>query len=86
MKVLKISTPYIISPLTHIINKALSMGTFPSRLKYAQINPIFKDGERTSIKNYLPISLLTSFSKIFEKVIYKRLNNYFINNKVFAPE
>jgi hypothetical protein len=50
MKVLKISIPYIISPLTHIINKTLSTGTFPSRLKYAQINSIFKYGERTSIK------------------------------------
>jgi hypothetical protein len=50
MKVLKISTPCIMSPLTHITNKTLSTGTFPSRLKYAQINPIFKDGERTSIK------------------------------------
>jgi hypothetical protein len=51
-KILKISTPYTISPLTHIINKTLSTGTFPSRLKYAQVNPIFKDGEMTNIKNY----------------------------------
>jgi hypothetical protein len=35
MKILKISTPYIISPLTHITNKTLSTGTSPSRLKYA---------------------------------------------------
>jgi hypothetical protein len=86
MKILKISTPYIISPLTHIINKTLSTGTFPSRLKYAEINPIFKDGEMTNIKNYRPIFLLTSFSKIFEKVMYKRLYNHFVNNNVFAPE
>jgi hypothetical protein len=86
MKILKISTHYIISPLTHIVNKTLSTGTFPSRLTYAHINPIFKDGEMTNIKNYRPISLLTSFSKIFGKVIYKRLYNHFINDNVFAPE
>jgi hypothetical protein len=85
MKILKVSTPYIISQLTHVINKTLSMGTFPSSLKYAQINPVFKDGEMTNIKNYRPISLLT-FSKIFEKVIYKRLYNHLINNNVLAPE
>jgi hypothetical protein len=86
MKALKMSTPYIISPLTYIINKTLAMRTFPLRLKYAQIHPIFKEGDKNDITNYRPISLLTSFSKIFEKVIYIRLYTHFVKNKVFAPE
>jgi hypothetical protein len=86
MKILKISTPYIISPLTYIINKTIFTGTFPSRLKYVQINPMFKDGDTTNVTSYRLMCLLTSFSKIFENVIYKRLYIYFINNKVFATE
>jgi hypothetical protein len=51
-------------------------GIFPAWLKYAQIVPVFKKGDKEQPTNYRPISLLTSFSKIFEKVIYKRLDNH----------
>jgi hypothetical protein len=51
----------------------MTTGIFPSRLKYSQIVPIFKKGDKHELTNYRPISLLIYFSKIFEKVIYKRL-------------
>jgi hypothetical protein len=41
-RVLKLSTPYIISALTYICNSILNTGTFPDRLKYANVKPIFK--------------------------------------------
>jgi hypothetical protein len=82
----KKSTPYIISPLPFIINRSLSTGIFPSRLKYSQIIPVYKNRDQTNILNYRPISLLTSFSKIFEKVIYNRLYQHFESNTIFAPE
>jgi hypothetical protein len=44
VKILKISTPFISSPLTHICNRVLSTGVFPSRMKYSEIIPIFKNG------------------------------------------
>jgi hypothetical protein len=46
IKILKINLPFIISPLTYIFNKSLSTGTFPTRLKYSQINPILKKGNK----------------------------------------
>jgi len=46
IKILKLSTPFIISPLTFICNKSLSTGIFPERLKYAQIWPIHKKGDK----------------------------------------
>jgi hypothetical protein len=53
---------------------------FPERLKYAVIKPLHKNGDIEDMTNYRPISLLTSFSKVFENIIYVRnldhLNRY----------
>jgi len=85
-KILKISAPFISSPLTYIFNKPMLSGIFPSRLKYAIIKPIFKNGDKKNIANYRPISLLPSFSKILEKIIYSRLMNHLETNNILAPE
>ena len=46
---------------------------FPDKLKIAEVIPIFKTENPNFIVNYRPISLLSNFSKFFEKVIYNRL-------------
>ena len=43
-KILKLSTPCILSPWTFICNNSLSTGVFPERLKYAQVRPLYKKG------------------------------------------
>jgi len=48
-KILNSSFYYISSPLTYIINRMLSTGTFPNRLKYSQVKPLFKTGENQII-------------------------------------
>jgi Notch-like protein len=68
-KIVKLSMPFISSFLIHICNRMLFTGTFPTHFKFSQILPIFKKGIRVEISAYRPISLLTSFSKIFENVI-----------------
>jgi hypothetical protein len=50
VKILKTSSPFISSPLTYICNKSLSSGIFPTRLKYSEINPLFKRN-RTNMTN-----------------------------------
>jgi len=77
---------YIISPLIYICNRSLSTGIFPTRLQFSQITPIFKKGNKAEISNYRPISLLTTFSKVFEKVIYTRLYHHVISNNILAKE
>jgi hypothetical protein len=77
VKILKASSPFIISPLTYVCNRMLTTGTFPDRLKFSEIKPIYKKGDKTLISNYRPISLLPVFSKIFGKLIYKRLYYHF---------
>jgi len=61
--------------IASLINFLFQLGSFPNNLKVAKVVPVFKSGDKTLqvLNNYRPISLLTSFSKIFEKVIYSRL-------------
>ena len=61
-------------------------GIFPSRLKYASIKPIFKNGDKKNVANYRPISILPSFSKILEKIMYIRLMNHLETNNILAAE
>lgn len=68
--------PIIVNNLTDCVNKCLSNGTFPNSLKIARVTPIFKSGSKTELGNYRPISVLPIISKIMEKVIYNRLEEY----------
>ena len=70
-KILNVSAPFILSPLSYMFNKVFSSGTFPDRLKYSEAQPLFKKGKKTEITNYRPISLLPPFSKIMEKLYTK---------------
>jgi hypothetical protein len=74
--IIKNSFDLISEPLVKLINLSLSTGVFPDKLKIAQIIPIYKSGESDSVTNYRPISLLTSFSKFFEKVMHNRLSDF----------
>ena len=70
----------------YIFNKVLSTGIFPERLKFLEVRPLFKKGDITEFSYYRPISLLTSFSKIIEKIIYKRLYNYLNDNNILVGD
>jgi Notch-like protein len=70
-KILKVTGPFVSSPLNYVY-KSIS-GTFPTHLKYSVVKPLFKKGDKKNKTNYRPISLLISFSKVFEKIIYERL-------------
>jgi hypothetical protein len=59
-RIIKSSSPFIISPLTHICNVVLGTGVFPDILKFAIVKICFKKGNIQEISNYRPISLLTS--------------------------
>ena len=53
-----------------MFNICLSEGTYPNLLKIAEVVQIFKKGERNKMTNYCPISLLSQFNMIFEKLLY----------------
>ena len=64
------------------IDCCFANGIFPENATTAKIVPIFKKGERDNPTNYRPISILTSFAKIFERIIYKRLITFLNKHKV----
>ena len=57
----------------------LDKGTFPDSLKTANITPVFKKDSRTDKTNYRPVSVLPNLSKIYERLIYNQISNYFEN-------
>ena len=79
---LKFIATDIISVLTLIINQSLVTGIFPDKLKIAKIKPIFKKDNPHLPDNYRPISLLPSISKVFEKVAFLQVYDYFSKNEL----
>jgi len=79
---IKESADIFIHILTHIINLSLSQGVFPNEMKIAEIKPLFKNGNKLLVNNYRPISLLPSFSKIFEKCMASRLVDFISKHNI----
>jgi len=76
----------LLSPvIAELFNKSVSSGKFPTSLKTARITPVFKSGEITLTSNYRPISTLPILSKIFEKLMYKQLQNFLSINEILSP-
>jgi len=74
----------ILTPILSLLfNESLQQGIFPDCLKVARVIPVFKSGSRKDISNYRPISTLPILSKIFEKLMFNRINSFInINNVV----
>ena len=80
--ILKQNIVLYIKPLTHLVNTSIIKGIFPDELKIAKVIPIFKSGNKDLIENYRPISILSVFTKVFEKVMYKHLINFVDKNDI----
>ena len=81
MYVLSKISDQIVKPLVHIFNLSFSSGIFPSEMKTAKVIPLFKSENRSDFSNYRPISLLSQFSKILEKLFNLRLEQLLISNE-----
>lgn len=75
----------ILPQLTHIYNLALSTGVFPKKMQVAKVITIFKGGEKNSLSNYRPISILPVFSKGLEKIINARIIGFANKYNLISP-
>ena len=82
-KVIKSSYQHFLKPLTYLINLSFSTGIFPDKLKTACVIPLYKSGDKSEIINYRPVSLLSVFSKIFERLMYNRVVSFFDTKNLF---
>lgn len=84
-RVLKLISPVLSPILAKIFNCCVRDGYFPRELKSAKVIPLYKNkGCINDISNYRPISMLSVFSKIFEKLIHREVSEFFDRNNLFS--
>ena len=72
-------------PLSYIFQLCLDLGIFPDSWKEALITALFKKLDPSIVKNYRPISLLNTISKIYEKAVFDKVYPYLLSNKLLSP-
>ena len=82
VKFLLLVPDLIIIPLAYVINLSLQSGVYPNLLKLVKVVPIHKGGSTQDINNYRPISFLSIFDKIIEKLMHKRLYTFLEDNNI----
>ena len=71
-------------PFAQIYNQWIETGIVPNISKVSQVTPVYKNGDATDPANYRPISTLSSFSKVFEKLIYNHLYTFLEKYGIFV--
>ena len=79
--------PVLAPAITHLVNAALSPGTFPSQLKSAIVMPLLQKlgSDVEVLKNYRPVSNLSCISKVIEKVVASRILDHMKENNLLDP-
>ena len=76
----------LIGPLTDIINKAIYTATYPRLWKEGIITPLPKKVDLTLLKNWRPVTILNSSSKILEKILHEQLTQFLEENNLFPKQ
>ena len=86
IKILKKINYFICKPLAFIFNRCVLEGVFPDLLKTALVIPIYKKGDPTIINNYRPVSILSTFSKLLERLVYNRMTQFLYKYDLLIDE
>ena len=70
--------------LTHMFNCSLGSTVFQDKWKVAKILPLFKGGDRENVNNYRPVSLLPLPGKLLEKIVHKRISEFWEANNILS--
>ena len=76
VKILKLTAKIIKKPLKSITNSTITQKKYVERAKEARITPLFKKNSKLCKKNFRPVSVLNSFSKIIEKHYQNSMRNF----------
>lgn len=76
----------LIKPITFLINLSFHLGKFPASLKSASVIPLHKKGSKLDVTNYRPLSISSSFSKLFEYAMLDRLISYIDKHSILANQ
>ena len=85
-RLIKQLCPTVCLPLTHIYNLSLSTGKFAEIWKLGVVTPIHKDGCKTTPSNYRPITLLSIFSKLLEKLVSRRMSDFLEKHSLISDK
>ena len=80
--ILKLFNDFFSLNLSRIFNLCFETGIFPDLCKIAKVIPVHKKDDPSFCVNYRPISLLPIFSKILEKLMYKRMYSFLDDNNL----
>ena len=83
-KIFRIAAPVISDSLTKIFNTAIYSETLNFDWKVARVILLHKSGLRNLFNNYRPVSILSTISKVFEKLVYEQLYDYFVSNNLLS--
>ena len=81
----KICDKSICKSLELIFQTCIKRRKFPNEWKMANVVPVHKKSDKQILKNYRPVSLLPICGKVFERLIYNSLFEYFIENDLISP-
>ena len=84
IRMLQICAKSICKPLHLIFSSCMESGIFPSEWKMANVVLVYKTDDKQNVKNYSPVSLLPIFGKVFERLIYKEMYSFFIENDLIS--
>ena len=76
-KVIKLNSDIFSNLIYKHFNYCIDKGEFPNYLKHANIVPVYKKNNKYEKENYRPVSSLSNLSKIFERLMYNQLYDYF---------
>ena len=74
----------LLKPFTHIFNLSMEKGIFPSNLKTSKVVPIYKNsGSPLDVNYHRGIAIVNNISKVFEKLMCRRVLNFLYSNNFF---
>jgi hypothetical protein len=84
VRLMRLAFPYILNPLTDIMNRCIYEGTFPDLWKAAIVTPLYKGGPKSNPSNYRPISVLPILSKVFQDTFFPHFPATLLQTKSLA--